>query len=300
MPSSKQPPFTKVLKNFQKSFSVQKTGVTGRLILIIMANTHDEILSKDCEKDMNGIKAAFKNICEHFNFEFCCIEISGRYYSWVGVIMALDSLPQPHGADAIVFYYTGHGFSYKDDRFSKYPQLDTRNHNEQVDYNSIDFIKNHTVNLEAVLNVFRFRGCRVNIAIADCCNTTIPFKRSEHSEHDMSLSKKVLPSKSKTLTRELYTNEENNISIIVASSQFGQPAITDSGKGSIFTNFFIQALTSILTDHPKGVPYIPWIKILKKASAHAFKESKSYDIGGGIPGKQKAVFQVYAGKQQEK
>jgi hypothetical protein len=52
-----------------------------------------------------------------------------------------------------------------------------RSHNNKADFNKIDFIEKHTENLAVVLNLMRFNGGRINIAIADCCNTTIPFYR---------------------------------------------------------------------------------------------------------------------------
>jgi hypothetical protein len=42
------------------------------------------------------------------------------------------------------------------------------------------------------------------------------------------------------------------------------------------------------------LPY--YLTTFKKATAQAFKKSKSYNVGGGIAGKQKAVFQAFAGK----
>jgi hypothetical protein len=297
MPPLKQVRYTKLLKDFKESMSRLNDDPTPRLILIIMANTHDSLLSKECEHDAKKIRSIFKNISEHFKFNFSSIEISGNHYHYDKLDKAIDSIQVSNENDVILFYYSGHGFSYKNDRINKYPQLDMRPHNKQVRHNKINFIKEHTVNLEAILNILRFRGCRVNIAIADCCNTTIPFKRSILSERDMDVSRDILPAKSKTLTKEIFTDEDNDISIIVSSSQLGQPAITESGIGSIFTHFFTEALSAVLTTKPKGEAYIPWVRILKKTYTHALKESKGYDIGGGIPGKQKAVFQVYVGTE---
>lgn len=294
MPAAKQPPFSYLLKNFTKSLSGKREGTPPRIVLVIMANTHDKTLSKECKKDMNTVRTVFKSICKYFKFDFCSIDIAGKNYSWDNLDKAFDAIPIPGKDDVMIFYYTGHGFSYKDDRFSKYPQLDMRPHNKPVDLKDIYFIKRHTVNVEAVLNILRFRGCRVNIAIADCCNTTIPYKRPQLNEHDMTVSNKILPPKSKALTKKIYEDETNDISILVGSSQFGQPAVTDGKIGSLFTHFFAKALAAAATAK-KAAPYIPWVKIFKKAAALAFKESKGYDVGGGVPGKQKAVFQVYAG-----
>ncbi len=138
--------------------------------------------------------------------------------------------------------------------------------------------------------MLRIQGCRVNIAIADCCHTKVPFKQQADSDDVMFGF--PLPPKIKKITKAVFTDDKNEIAILVASSQLGQPAITDSG--SIFTNFFAKAIYDLLETYPRGDAYIPWVKILKQTSARAFKESKGYDIGNGKPGKQKAIFQVYS------
>jgi hypothetical protein len=298
MPAVRQIPFTQLLKNFKKSLSGKRAGTRPRLILIIMANTHDKTLSKACKKDADGIRTVFKNVSAHFTFDFYSIEISGKQYMWENLDKAIACIPMPPQLhDVVIFYYTGHGFSYKNDRYSKYPQLDIRPHNNQVKFSSIDFIKNHTINIENILNIVRMRGSRLSITIADCCNTTIPYKRPKGDLQDMWASGKMLPAKSKTLTKQILTNDKKEVSILVASSQFGQPAISDSTMGSIFTTFFAKALSSVPGKKHNSSAWIPWAKVIKNASAQAFKQSRGYDIGGGVAGKQKAVFQAYVSNE---
>ena len=73
----------------------------------------------------------------------------------------------------------------------------------------------------------------------------------------------------------------------------GQPVITDTAIGSIFTYCFTETIKTLLAKEMKTYHYIPWLKVLKAMSAKAFKDSKSCDIGNGIAGKQKAVFEVF-------
>jgi len=103
----------------------------------------------------------------------------------------------------------------------------------------------------------------------------------------------IMPPVSKVLTKKIFTDFHNAVSILVSSSVQGQPAITDTAIGSIFTYRFTETIKTSLEKELNTKDYIPWLKVLKATSAKAFKDSKSYDIGNGITGKQKAVFEVF-------
>jgi hypothetical protein len=290
MKKSHEVDFTRQLKTFKKKINDPKLAEKNQLVLIILSNTHDPALSIGCVKDAEVIKNTFKDICSDTGYIFASIEISGKNYSRENLLKTIDSCLYN---DVTVFYYSGHGFSYAKDRKSKYPQIDMRIHNNSADFNKIDFIEKHTENLAVLLNIMRFNGGRINIAIADCCNTTIPSFRKKDGIKEMNVVDGIMPPVSKVLTKKLFTDFHNSISILVSSSVQGQPAITDTAIGSIFTYRFTQTLKTLLAKETKTKDYIPWLKVLKATSAKAFKDSKSYDLGNGIAGKQKAVFEVF-------
>jgi len=291
MSESHQANFTTHLKNFKEKIEELSAAKKDRLVLIIMSNTHDPALSTGCVKDAAAIKKTFEKICLATDHHFCCIEISGENYSRENLLKAIANMGLYN--DVTVFYYSGHGFSYAEDKRSKYPQIDMRRHNNNSDYNTIDFIEKHTENLAVVLNIMRFNGGRINIALADCCNTTIPSLRKKNSIKEMNVVDGIMPPVSKVLTKKLFTDSHKAISILVSSSVQGQPAITDTSIGSIFTYRFTETIKTMLAKELKTKEYIPWLKMLKSTSAKAFKDSKNYDVGNGIAGKQKAVFEVF-------
>lgn len=102
-----------------------------------------------------------------------------------------------------------------------------------------------------------------------------------------------MPAVRKGLTKNLFTDFNNAICILVSSSVQGQPAITDDTIGSIFTLRLTETMKAALTKDNGSSKHLPWLKVLKIASAKAFKDSKNYDIGDGVAGKQKAVFEVF-------
>jgi len=297
MPASKQKPFSQLLKDFKESMA-ERAVKQPRLVLIIMANTHDKTLNEGCVKDAKAVKKVFSDICRHIHFDLCVIEITGSNYNRYNLEQAVDSIILHNENDVTIFYYSGHGFSYEKDSRRKYPQVDMRAHNDQPHYNKISFIEEHTENLAVILNIIRFKGARINIAIGDCCNTNIPFKRPKKSEKDMNIVKEIMPGLTKRLNKKLFTDPNNAVSILVSSSQHGQPAVTDPEIGSIFTHHFTRVLADTISKEPKGKPYLPWLKLLKKTANQSFKDSQGYDIGSGKAGKQKAVFEVFIDRDE--
>lgn len=296
MSVNKQKPFLELLERF-KSSMCERAVQQPRLVLITMANTHDALLNKACSKDANSIKKVFAKICKHIHFDFCEIEISGQNYHRENLKHAISSIVLHSADDVTVFYYSGHGFSYEKDRKGKYPQIDMRAHDDQARDNKISFIEKYTENLAVILNVIRFKGARINIAIADCCNSTIPFKRPVDSEQKMNVVKGIMTHKSKALPKKLFNDEKYAVSILVSASKQGQYAVSDSKIGSIFTHHFAHTLETTISNHRKGSQYLPWLKILKTTADQAFTDSQSYDIGDGKAGKQNAVFEVFIDKE---
>ena len=69
--------------------------------------------------------------------------------------------------------------------------------------------------------------------------------------------------------------------------------LSDNEIGSIFTHHFTNTIKSLLAKKSTSSQHFPWVKVLKATSDIAFKESRGYDIGDGIAGKQKALFEVF-------
>ena len=297
MSASKQKPFPQLLKAFKESMQ-ERAPLQPRLVLIIMANTHDHTLNKACAKDAKAVRKVFADICKHIHYDLCAIEISGDNYRHDNLKAALSNIMLHSEDDVTLFYYTGHGFSYEKDGRRKYPQVDIRAHNDQKKYNKIDFIEKYTENLAVILDLLRFKGARINIAIGDCCNTIIPFKRPKDSEKEMNVVKAIMPHKAQTLTKKIFNDDKNAVSILVSASQHGQPAVTDAAIGSIFTHYFTKTLANTISKKPKGSQYLPWLKLLKQTADKAFKDSQGYDVGGGKAGKQKAVFEVFIDREK--
>jgi len=291
--------FSTILKNFKGAQRKAENTDQPKLILVIMANTHDKELSTGCVRDVKNVKKVFKKIAAHSKYKYCEIEISGDNYhgeNLKAAIKTLDSLE----IDVTVFYYSGHGFCYADDRSKKFPQLDLRHPSSSVHFNDMGFITKHTKNLHEILQLIRLRGGRINIAIGDCCSTVIKHKRNSVSKLNLWVVEGVMAAKEKSITKKVFTAQDRYIDIVVSAAKPGQSAVTDLKSGSVFTKGFTAALQAAIAKQPQGEKYLPWHQLLKKAAALAHAEAKQYDIGAGKPGQQLASYEIFMEKVKMK
>lgn len=286
-----QAPFEERLNDFKNLLGKDATGEKPKLILIVVANTHDPEIAKGCEADIHSIRNVFKHLCQHTHYVFCEMVITGTDYSRKNIFAAIDSI-EPFDNDVTIFYYSGHGFSYEKDPSIKFPQIDLRPHNEN---NKINFIDTHTENLMLMLHLLRLRGGRVNIVIGDCCNSTIQFKRVLESSKVMNIVEDLMPPVSKAMSKKLFS--EGAVSILVAAAKRGEYAVSDAKLGSLFTYSFTRALAKLLAKKPQADSYLPWHRLLEETRQHAFKLSQTYDIGNGKPGHQEAIFEIMFEKE---
>jgi len=295
MPKKITPAFSAIVENFKEAQRKASCADQPKLILIIMASTEDKELAAGCVKDVQHIKKLFKKIAAHSKYTYCAIEISGDHYhgeNLKAAIKALDSLE----TDVTIFYYSGHGFCYADDRSKRFPQLDMRHPSSSVEYNDMGFIRKHTKNLHEILQLIRLRGGRINIAIGDCCSTVVKHKRGSASKVDLWVVEGVMGAKEKAINKKLFNREDHYIDIVVSAAKPGQAAVTDLKNGSVFTQNFTESLHAAIAKQPKGEKYLPWHKLLKKAAGLAHNEAGQYDAGGGKPGQQLASFEIFMEK----
>lgn len=289
------PAFAAMLANFAMVQKKAFHAFQSKLILIIMANTHDKEIGAGCVKDVKRVKTIFTKIAAHSGFTYCEMEISGDNYNGANLksaITKLDSLE----TDVTIFYYSGHGFCYPDDRSQRFPQLDMRHPEDTKAYNDIDYIRKNTKNLHEILQLIRLKGGRINIAIGDCCSTVIKDKRLSKSKSHIELIERIMAPKERSLNKKQFNEMDRYFDIVVSAAKPGQAAVTDLKNGSVFTQNFTAALTAAIAKEPKGQKYLPWHELLKKSAGLSNKEAQQYDVGDGKPGEQMASFEIFMEK----
>ncbi len=92
--------------------------------------------------------------------QFNATTIAGNDYNKNNVENTIASL-QPSQNDIVVFYYSGHGFSKKDNR--QYPYL-------ELSSKSFQSLEEHSLNIEDIYNNLKRKNAHVTLVISDCCN----------------------------------------------------------------------------------------------------------------------------------
>jgi Caspase domain len=291
MPAKLKNTFLQKKKVFiKKQGAPEKVPVT-KLILVIVANTHDPVIGKGCRIDIKSIRQMFKKLCHHMKFEFIELLVMGAHYSKKNVTDAIDSL-KPDDNDVVVFYYSGHGFSYRKERDKRFPQIDLRSNPAS---NKIAVINENTRNLMELFKTVKRKGARFNIVIGDCCNNTIRFTRNFKTDDDtLKLMKRKRMAIDKEMCNHLFCDYTG--SILVAAADKGQFAVSDFKLGSLFTLNFTNGLKILIGKSMNEEKGLPWKKMLEETRRKTLALSMKFDIGNGKPGNQRAIFNILSMK----
>lgn len=230
----------------------------------------------------------FKKLTEHMGFEFLELVVMGINYSKKNVKDAIEII-KPDNNDIVVFYYSGHGFSYKKDKEKRYPQVDLR---PVTASNKIKVINENTHNLTDLFEAIKLKGARLNIVIGDCCNNTIKFHRTFKGGDDAKrLMKKPRMVINKEMCATMFCNY--SASILVAAADKGQFAVSDDKIGSIFTFNFTNNLKILMKKSVNQQDNLqPWRQLLEETKQETLSLSRKYEIENGKQANQRAIFDI--------
>ena len=279
--------FAEQKKLFTEKISQSEEVARTKFILLIAANTIDPTIGTGCTEDIDSVRNMFKKLSVQMNFNFIDLVIQGEDYGRENILGAIKMLT-PGSNDIVVFYYSGHGFSYEKDAAKKYPQVDLRSHPAS---DKIDVINAHTENLADLFELIKHRGARLNIVIGDCCNSQIEFKRKFKGGIEALRNEKKAPVVINKETCELLFCDYT-ASILVASAGKGEYAVTDNKLGSLFTYNFSKSLKMLMKKNVDKNAGLPWAKLLEETTDKTLDLSKTYDIGNGVAGNQKAIYKI--------
>ncbi len=226
------------------------TELKSKMYLIAVANTLDESIGSSSQKDLDKVTSMFTKLAGKMGISFSSSIVSGRSFSKINVKRKIRSL-RPKASDIVVFYYSGHGFRFDEDR-SKYPRMSLRMNRETQQ------LDKHNLEVEEVSKLLKSKGAKVTIVISDCCNENI----------GSAIPSGIDPIRPRATTSDVKLNLANcrklfypprPVSIIAGSAEEGQLAAGNPSLGGFFTNFFESNLTKSLYS-TRGSS--SWIKLL--------------------------------------
>jgi hypothetical protein len=245
---------------------------------IAIANTLDTTIGAGCKKDLSNLNPLFKRIPFELDLPYKETIILGSTFSKQSVLNAINSI-QPKKQDIVVFYYTGHGFSYKDDDKIKFPQLDLRSNPPVYDEKTI---KNSTRNIGEIMDIIKSKGARLNLVISDCCNNEIEFYRKLPNPIQITREPAIAPNRIEMAN--LFLKRKGNILISAADKE--QYAVVDDLLGSLFTFQFSNKLIAALWGKANNVT---WEYIIEQTNTATLNMSKAYNCS--LTEKPKACYQ---------
>ena len=201
---------------------------SSTLHLVLIANTHDPTIGIGCASDEANLKNEFQQVADALGISFKQYIIDGSSFSKENVVSALNSL-YPGNNDIVFFVYRGHGFRWKD-QTSDWPRMDLR------PSSYADITDNSSMNLSEVYSALKGKGARLNIILADCCNSEIsssPVTNSNYLTFQFDNNSDV------SKLRKLFMNSTGIL--LSSAAQKGEVSWTTS-QGGLYSMSFLQAL----------------------------------------------------------
>lgn len=203
------------------------------LYLISVVNTGDDDIKTTCIADGKNVTHFFNRVASKLGLPYVERAIQGNNFNAVNVRAAIKSI-YPGKDDIVIFHYSGHGFSYKDDDQNLFPEM-------ALYYGTPPnwvTLKKSSINIEEIFNAIKAKGARLNLVLSDCCNTFIKKRRDEiidtvdRDRGDKEINVRVAMSlflKAKT-------------SMLISAATKGQKARGSVSYNGFFTTSFLESL----------------------------------------------------------
>jgi len=277
--------FTNVeLNSIRKFTATQLNTVRYRnrptLYCITTTDVKDKSIFEACKEDSKNINDFFRDVANFINLTFKPIKIEDNNYNVTSVNTAIKNL-HPKKNDIVVFTFSGHGFSYRNDEVHQFPQLALW----EGDAESQTFLRASTLNIESIYNSIKAKGAGLNIVMADCCNTYVEMER--YIDSIIISSMETFPRWNKKATVNLFENTRS--SFLLAAAKKGQLAGSTANFGGFFTESFWQTIRNNLRNREESNPQ--WLNIIKAIGERASTKAPNF-ICEDKPCEQTMIYKV--------
>jgi len=230
---------------------------SSTLHLVLIANTYDPTIGSGCASDETNLKNEFRQVADALGISFRQYIVDCSTFSKENVVSTLNSL-YPGSNDVILFIYRGHGFRWKD-QTNDWPRMDLR------PSSYADITENSSMNLSEVYSLLKGKGARLNLILADCCNSEVNMSPVTNSNY---LTFQFDNNSDVSKLRKLFMN--SNGILLSSAAQKGEVSWTTS-QGGLYSMSFLQALS-------EGISYLSndpcsWNNIISKTITLARNKS---------------------------
>ena len=246
------------------------------LYLISVVNTDDKDISETCIEDGKRVTSYFKRVANFLSLPITVKIIKGNDFTVNAVTAAIKNI-HPGKDDIVVFHYSGHGFSYKDDEKYPFPQM-------ALYYGTPPtwpYMKASSINMGEIFAAIKAKGARLNMVMSDCCNTAIKKRRSEIPDTVLAQIPPGYYDMNKRTAIALFLRART--SMLISAAKQGQLAIGSRTYSGFFTTSIIESIRMGLK---KTRPDPQWMDIIKGA------ESRTLDLAIKYEKEQNIIYKV--------
>lgn len=221
---------------------------------IIFAATDDATIGKGTEKSMELISTEIEAIAKNADLTPVLYYRKGQRFSQSNLERVYQQLDGENlENDVILFYFLGHGYSGR----SKYPNLLFLNTDGELNE---DEIADYSVNLKTVSDVLLAKKARLTIVIGEACNDKLAVDDEPQNGETFNTMKAPLIDKARY--KRLFVHASG--SLVMWSSQTGQPSYISPTKGGAFTQGFLTALAAqTAKENDDDITTTSWSKVLE-------------------------------------
>ncbi|WP_348072110.1 caspase family protein [Dyadobacter sp.] len=229
-----------------------------KLYLITVANTLDSTIAKSTRRDVANVVKIFTQLTTDANMDMLTQMVIDSALSKRAVELVLAKL-RPSPVDIVVFYYSGHGFRYSNDK-SEYPRMSLRTSQKAE-------LSKNNMSVEGIYKVLLTKKARVTIVLSDCCNDDIgePVPSGPTLMKSRGPSGDYIPVLNKGVMNRLFFPQKP-LAILIGSADRNQLAVGNPSLGGYFTNSLTVELRKVLYGMPENAT---WVSILANTKKQA-------------------------------
>ncbi|MFK7947339.1 MAG: caspase family protein [Saprospiraceae bacterium] len=241
---------------------------------ILAGSTNVSDIGKGCEISIKKMESALEYIEAQTGIDVKIIKITGNKFTKDNIIQEINNL-NPKADDVVFFFSTSHGFNYND-MPSQYAFISAHPTKNEMSRRELQVFG---LSLEQeVYQPLRDKGARLTITLAEACNTVVDIAApSSYQVMNVNIPKRL---------KELFLEQKGGV--IASSSQINQRSWTDEENGGIYTNMFIEAMNTVITDSKKAT----WDDVMTKTNEY----TKNYAASEGIRGGQNPISETDVNK----